>query len=425
MRRSVVAAVLVLVGLPSFLAAQTDRCQIRFVSQGSGGFATSGAGEINWVSGGVTLSCIGQNVRMTTDSAVRYPSGDVELVGSVRYRDSTVAIAAQRATFRRAQEVWEARGAVEVRNLETGSIVSGPVIDYYRAAAGLRDSAEVYATGRPRVQYFDSETPDTVQREPYLIVGDRLRSRGKSLIWAGGSVTIDRSDLSARADSMRLDTGLGDDGTLIGRPVFRGLGPDSFTVRGHRIDFAFSGRDISSVLAQESAQAVRGEWTVRADTIALALAERVVQRLNAWSGATPAHAASAEYDVRGDSIVVETPDEVLRSLHAFGGAWLGGAVDSTVNERDWLAGDTVRAAFRAPAAPDSSASRLERLMADGNARSFQVVEPDAPGGRVGFAYVTGDAIIVSMAIGEGKVDHVEVRGQVHGVQLHPAASGAP
>ena len=40
-------------------------------------------------------------------------------------------------------------------------------------------------------------------------MADRVRFKGTTSIWAGGKVTIDRSDFAARADSMRLDTGDG------------------------------------------------------------------------------------------------------------------------------------------------------------------------------------------------------------------------
>ena len=64
-----------------------------------------------------------------------------------------------------------------------------------------------------------------------------MRFKGNDRIWAGGKVTIDRSDFAARSDSMRLDTGQGSDGTLIGgEPILRGLGTDSFSLRGQRID---------------------------------------------------------------------------------------------------------------------------------------------------------------------------------------------
>ena len=61
-----------------------------------------------------------------------------------------------------------------------------------------------------------------------MIVADRVRFKGNDRLWAGGKVTIDRSDFAARGDSLRLDTGTADDGTLLGeRPELRGLGTDS------------------------------------------------------------------------------------------------------------------------------------------------------------------------------------------------------
>lgn len=419
MRRVLLAAALcALAGAAE--AQQPGRCQIQFTSQGYGGFSSTPGGEINWVSGGVTLSCIGQSVTMSTDSAVRYPNGDVALVGRVRYRDTTVTIAANRATFRRAGETWEARGGVVVRNLETGSTVTGPAIDYLRAATGVRDSAEVYATGRPTVEYFDDDPVAEGEREPYIIVSDRLRARGKSLIWAGGRVTVDRSDLSARGDSMRLDTGVADDGTLVGSPVFRGLGADSFEVQGRRIDFELADRAIARVLARDSARIERGEWTLDSDTADVRVDDRIVQRVDAWGAVRRAVGTSARFLVRGDSVVLLTPAEVLTSLRAYGDAWLGGEVDSAVGERDWLSGDTVVATF-APDSTGEGGSRLTLLQATGAARSFQVDRPDGPASRPTLAYVRGDAITVRMrTAGEEEVERVEVQGEVRGVQLEPA-----
>ena len=414
-------------GSTGSLAAQgPGRCQIRFSTQGIGGFVRSAAGELNWASGGVELSCVGQPVFISTDSAVRYPSGDVDLVGRVRYRDTTVTIAANRATFRRGTESWEARGNVAVRNLETGSTVTGPSIDYYRAVAGVRDSSDVVATGRPHVEYFDADSAGEGTREPYQIDADRLRARGKSLIWAGGRVTVDRSDLSAQADSMRLDTGERDDGTLLGGdPVFRGLGPDSFEVRGRRIDFRLHQREVTWVLASDSAHAEQRRWALDGDTIAVSVENRAVQRLDAWGTARRAVGVSDDYDIRGDSVVVETPGEVLLGLQAHGDAWLGGEVDSALQERDWLSGDIVRAEFVADSTSDSTGSRLVELTAAGDARSFQVTEPESVGAQSSLAYVRGTSITVRMTTeGPEEVDRVEVTGQVDGVQLDPAGSSA-
>jgi hypothetical protein len=424
MGRHALLACLVLGAAAPASAQRPERCRIQFSTSGSGGFVSSPSGETRWASGGVRLGCVGQRVSVTTDSAIVHPDGDVDFVGRVRYSDTTVTIAATRATFRRATETWEARGNVAIRNLETGSTVRGPAVDYLRAAAGVRDSTEVYATGRPQVDYFDADTTSAgAAREPYKIVADRLRSRGKSLVWAGGRVTVDRSDLAARGDSMRLDTGTRDDGSLVGgRPEFRGLGADSFLVRGARIDFTLENRAVSGVLAQVDAHVERKDWKLDADTIALAVHDRAVQQINAWG--TQATGASSRHALRGDSMVIETPGQQLRKLQAFGNGWVAGAVDSTTGERSWLAGDTVVALFQAADSADTAATRLARLEAHVEARSYQQVAPDKPGEKAGLSYVRASDILIFMKPqGSEEVQRVEARGAVQGVQLDPSDGG--
>ena len=409
--------------------AAPTRCRVQVVSVGGSGRIVeggAGGGAAYFAGGGVKLRCLGQNVTMESDSVAAYTNGDVDFIGRMRYRDSTLALDAARGTYRKVGEVWEARGDVLARNLETGSTIRGPSIDFLRAAAGLRDSSEVYATGRPTVEYFEHDSTTAESKpEPYLIVSDRLRSRGKSLIWAGGQVRIDRSDLAARGDSMRLDTGARDDGTLIGRAVFNGLGTDSFALSGTRIDFSLAGRQLDEVLASERAHLVRGDWDLVADTISLDLEARKVVAMLAWGHATRPNARSDRHAVRADSVAFDLPGEVLRQVRAFGGAWVAGAVDSTSGERDWLAGDTVTADFvRRDSAGDAAGkSALARLEGRHAARSFHTAPPAKAGGRPSIAYVKGNAITIVMKAGTGEeVERVDVRGQVEGINLQPDSS---
>ena len=415
-------------GSMSAQAAPT-RCRVQVVSVGGSGRIVEGGGgggAAYFAGGGVKLRCLGQNVTMESDSVAAYTNGDVDFVGRMRYRDSTLALDAARGTYRKVGEVWEARGDVLARNLETGSTIRGPSIDFLRAAAGLRDSSEVYATGRPTVEYFEEDSA-TTKPEPYRIVSDRLRSRGKSLIWAGGQVRIDRSDLAARGDSMRLDTGAGDDGTLVGRAVFNGLGTDSFALSGSRIDFSLERRQLDDVLASERAHLVRADWDLVADTISLDLESRKVVGMLAWGRGTRPHAQSDRHAVRADSVAFDLPEEVLRQVRAFGGAWVAGAVDSASGERDWLAGDTVTADFvrRDSAGGGNDGTSLSRLQGRHAARSFHTAAPSKPGGRPSLAYVKGDAITIVMKSGaDEEVERVDVQGQVEGINLQPDSTAA-
>jgi lipopolysaccharide export system protein LptA len=406
-------------GAPALAAAQQQpgRCRVQLVfANDSGGVL----GTSYFASGGVRLRCQGQPVTMDTDSVLAHPNGDVEFHGYMRYRDSTVAIDAQRAYYRKATETWEARGDVLVRDLETGSTMRGPTIDYLRSAAGLRDSSEVYAVGRPRVEYFDTDSAGPEQKEPYIIIGDRLRSRGKALIWAGGRVQIDRSDLSARGDSMMLDTGTRDAGTLIGKPVFRSLGADSFALSGARIDFALQQRRIRSVLASNDAHLLREDWDLVGDTITIDVEEGAVQQIVAWGRRTRSEGKSPRYAVRADSVTFDTPDEVLTQIRAYGDAWVAASPDSGGRERDWLAGDTVVADFAPRPEPDSAGSAQSPQSARHHARSLRHIEPEEPGKEASLAYATGRAITIVMKPGgDEAVERVEIVGQVDGVQLDP------
>ena len=87
----------------------------------------------------------------------------------------------------------------------------------------------------------------------------------------------------------------------------------------------------------------------------------------------------------------------------------------------WLSGDIVRAEFVADSTSDSTGSRLVELTAAGDARSFQVTEPESVGEQSSLAYVRGNSITVRMKTeGPEEVDRIEVTGQVEGVQLDPA-----
>ena len=419
-------AALAALALPTGARAQdTRRCRVQIVSVGDTGRSVQVGGETSYYAGGgVRLKCLGQNITMASDSVVAYASGDVEFIGRMRYRDSTVAVDADRVTYRKTAERWEARGAVVSRSLTSGSTIRGPAVDYLRRVAGVRDTFEVLATGRPHVDYFARDSAGE-RREPYVIVADRLHALGEDRMWGGGRVTIDRSDLAARADSLRLDTGAGNDGTLIGHPVFTGLGADSFTVNGTRIDFALSGRQVRSVRAGDHAHAIKGEWDLVADTILIAVAQHKVEQMFAWGTGTRPKAVGKRYEVRGDSLAFDTPQQVLTEARAFGGAWVGGAVDSATGNRDWMQADTIVATFARRDSAGTARTALDVVRATHDARSFHEAKSDRPGRPPSLSYVRGDTITLTMRkSGEEGVERVDVHGHADGVQLEPQSASA-
>lgn len=412
---------------PARPAAAGQSCQFRVEHIGRAGHqAVVGADTNYYGGGGVVITCVGTSVRMASDSVAFYGRGRntlIEFIGNVKYRDTTVTMDADRGTYYRAGERWEARGNVVTENQLNGSTLTGPMLDYLRAMPGVRDSIELWATGRPTIRSIPRDSAGG-RGEPYVIVADRVRMRGNDRMWAGGKVTIDRSDFQARGDSLFLDTGAGERGDLVGSPVMRGTGRDSFELKGTRIALALDKSAITYVTALGQGHAVSKDVDLVADTIGLDLDdEKLVQTL-AWGDSLAPRGLTADYEILGDSLAFDTPDEVLQQVRSFGRAWVGGTPDSVGGERDWMSGDTVVAYFTTWDSAGTAISALEKLDARGKARSYYRVASERAGVPLpSINYAKGDRITVQMKTGSQQrgVERVDIRGQVDGVHLEPFA----
>src|SRR4051812_10083021 len=149
---------------------QSDRCvfQIDNVER-QGNVVETPEGTNYFAGGNVRLSCRGSQITMQSDSVAAYGGNLVRFIGNVKYRDSTLTMDADNGTYYKASEKWEARGRVSTRNLKTGSTLAGPALDYFRLVKGVRDTLEMYATGRPRIQYASADSSSHAA-EPYVIV---------------------------------------------------------------------------------------------------------------------------------------------------------------------------------------------------------------------------------------------------------------
>jgi len=420
-------ALLALVTGVEIAHGQAERCvfQIDNVDrQGSVNETTAGT---NYFAGGnVRLSCRGQQLTMQSDSVAAYGGNVVQFIGNVKYRDSTLTMDADHGTYYRNGEKWEARGRVTTKNLKTGSTLTGPALDYFRVVKGVRDTLEMFSTGRPRIQY--ATTPAGAKPgEPYIIVADRVRLKGSDQLWAGGKVMIDRSDFAARGDSLRLDTGKGNDGTLIGgNPVMRGLGRDSFNLTGRRLDLKLDQRELTYVVAKGGGHAVSREWDLVADTIGLDLNNRKLEQTLAWGDSIRPYASSSAYAMRADSLALDTPAQQLKEVRGFGSAWLGGTIDSVSKQRDWMRGDTVVANFVQRDSAGTRRAALSRIVARKAAQSYHLDPNQKYPERPSINYARGDVIVMTMnPAPKGGVDRVDVRGQVDGIQLEAAEAATP
>ena len=422
------AAVRLLLPAPALSQGQQCVFQIDNVDR-QGAVVETPQGTNYFAGGNVRLSCRGTKISMESDSVAAFGGNVVQFIGRVRYRDSTLTMDADRGTYFKNRERWEARGRVVTKNLVTGSTLTGPSLDYLRVVKGVRDTMEMFAVSRPTIQYFPSDSGGQ-KAEPYVIVGDRVRLKGDDKIFAGGKVTVDRSDFASRSDSLRLDTGPGGDGSLVGgRPVLRGLGPDSFSITGNRIDLKLDGRELSYLLAKGNGKAVNKDWELVADTIALDVNQRKLEQTLAWGDGVRPSATSVAYAMKADSLALDTPGQRLREVRGFGRAWLGGTVHEPTKDRDWMRGDTVVAKFAARDSAGAKRAVLSQIQARNAAQSYHLEPNERSPTLPSVNYARGDVITVTMKNGpaaEGSgVDRVDIRGKVDGIQLEAAPPPAP
>lgn len=362
-------------------------------------------------SGGVLIRCVNQRTTLEADSLAWYGDLDrLDFVGRVRFEDDTLRLTATSARYFPGNERIEAFGNVVLVNRYTGARLTGPNLTYWRPAAGIRDSAALYATDRPTVEYRSE--PDT-SVAPYVIIGDRVRLVDGSRAWTGGSVSITREEFVATGDSATLDL-TAEFGSIIGTAEARSSDTTGYTIRGRRIDYRLADDRLRWVQAQGAATAASSDWVVEGDTIEFDLERDRIQGGRAWSDSL-ARARSALHTITADSIAIDTPDQVLNEVRGYRRGHATSRVDSTAQEADWMAGDTVVAQF------DSTTDGrrvLAVLEARGSARAlYHIFETAARDTEPAISYTRGRRITARFR--ENALDRVDVIDAADGVYLEP------
>jgi hypothetical protein len=407
--------------------AQGRPCQVAIDSMARARQITQGGSTNYFGGGGVRAHCKDTPTTTLAADSMGYFSGlgRLDLVGHLKIRDTTIALDANFASYYMTDERLEAHNNVVVVNRRTGSVLRGPNLRYLRAVAGVRDTVEMFATSRPTVEY--RETADS--GEPYIIVGDRLRFKGDDRVWAGGQVTVDRSDFASRSDSLLLDETRGI-GHLVGHPRVEGKGGKSYTLVGTRIELGLEHREINLVKALDQAKATGDDWTLTADTIHLLITAKKLQQALAWVGEgskARAHAISSLYTIDADSIAVDTPEEVLTESRAFRNALSRAKRDSAtaLADIDWIAGDSLTARFvQEKDSTGREHSRLQQILARGAARALTHHFDDRDSTAApAINYSRGQRIAVQLR--GAKVDRIVVAGKADGVHLEPRPPAPP
>jgi hypothetical protein len=402
-------------------------------------------GETNvFAGGGVLAHCEGTGSTLAADTVAWFAGvRRFDMIGQrnvVHIRDTVMTLDATTASYFLGQERLEAHKNVVAVNRSTGSVLRGPNLMYYRAAKGVRDTLEMYASSRPTIDY--RATADSA--EPYVIVADRVRFKGNDRMWGGGRVTIDRSDVAARGDSMHLDQAVGFAVLVGGPPHVEGRGPQAYTLTGTRIELGLRGHDIQRVKALGNGVATDADWRMTADTIHLHLDKKLLQRAFAWGpkDSVRAHAVSTLTTIRADSLALDLPDQVLTEARAFGHALSTMKRDSTAKKHsaarkdsvarkdpvakqasvatdvDWITGDSLIARWIQVA--DSGGvkkTKLRRIIARGSAREFTHLYGEHDTTPPSLNYSRGK--VIDILLGGDKVENVVVTGGADGIQLEP------
>ncbi len=406
--------------LPLSLSAQQNRrCQIEVENVDRQGVQVTVTETVsNYFAGGnVRVKCRGQNVRIWADSIASYGGAVVQFIGNFRYEEPDTKVTSEFGTYYRDDERWEARNNVTYLDRRDGSMLKGPMVNYYRKIQGRRNFEEAFAEQRPTLTIASE---DSLGRpgEPYHVIADRVRTRGQDLMWGAGTVMIDRSDLHGRADSLELDTGKAGAGALIGHASIQRAAQDSFALAGKRIDLTLVKKELTGITGRDSATLRSRDLDLTADAIRLQLEKNKVTQTLAWGTASRPVALADDYQVRADSLAVDTPQEALKELRAFRSAWVGFRPDSAQGERDWLSGQTIVAQFEPQPGRGKQKSALRRIEAKDSARSFyRIASTTTPKGPPSINYSRADRILLTMQPGDSlKVQRVDMRGHVDGVQ---------
>lgn len=441
--RSLAAVTLVALAAlaPAAAAAQAapvpgGRCIIEFEGSQGANITRSNliklpTGKYNAYIGGHAVGhCQGQAVTLQSDSAEYY--GDqrlLYLIGNVHYSEPRAKVDAAHITYWMDEEHLRAEGNVHAV-MASGTVMNGPVADYYRAVAPIRTQASLIATGRPIIDVVQIDSLTGRPSDTVHVVADRITSVADSLVYAGGDVHLTRPDLLATGDSAYVDEGIGLARLMI-KPTVEARRDHPFTLTGGVIDVFSQNRQVNRVVATPKGHATSQDLQLFADSVDLRVNANQLERAMAW-GKTRARATSPDRDILADSIDAHMPGQRIQQIRAVGKVVATSIPDTmTVHtrERDWIRGDTLIATFDTStvrtAGPRDTTSRpkIKLVVSRNDASAFYHVKPsNAKETRPGINYVRGR--VIAIAFDSGAVNTVTVLDKASGLYVEPSDSTA-
>lgn len=233
------------------------------------------------------------DVRMRSQQATIYRDSRIaDFQRNVRFWDATTEIYADRVVYEEIPDVALATGRAQLIDRETRSEVTADSMRYFR------DEGRIVAWPRPHAVLVPRDTTDG---EPFHLYGDEMRFRSDSIrseVVAVDSVLIERTDLTAIADSLLYDDQTGIVRLRLSPKVETA---ETFLV-ADEIDVLMEDNEVSALVAMDRARAVNKRDTVPA-TVRLAF-ENV----------------SPSSFLEGDSLYISFADDGIDWLVAVGNA---------------------------------------------------------------------------------------------------------
>ncbi|MDR0787267.1 MAG: LptA/OstA family protein [Gemmatimonadota bacterium] len=317
-------ALAVLVLLPAALAAQERECS--FTTGGLAGLSPSEPGMIMIYdpfvfscNDGVTLSATSGRISQITEEAF--------FEGDVFFQDSTTTLRAAQANYDARTAHLMASGRVRFEDRQAGSSLTGPDLEYFRATE-TRLIPRMIATGRPTLLLY----PDSASRSasnPIQLVGDLVEMEGQSNLTATGDVVITRTDLDARGDEVRYNTG-DEELELLRNAVIRS---ENRELAGERILARLSGGTIEYVHSTSSARMESEDLNVTGEDLQIFFVGEKISRavtIGAPEADPPviAMVTARNFELVADSLDARFTDQRLEQVVAIGNA-RGTTTDTT------------------------------------------------------------------------------------------------
>lgn len=409
--------------------APTGRCQLQFSADHPlNSYKLPSGQRNNFLGGNVVARCPAQGLVLRSDSLEAYgDDGRIVFIGHVDYREPRLKLRSDYLTyFQREERILATQNVVAT--LPSGTTLTGPQVEFFRAIAGVRPQQSATAIGRPTINLVEKDSLGRPQ-PPVKITANTVYLQGDSIVSAVGQVVVVRPELTAVGDSLYADGGSGLL-RMMRQPRITGTKGRPFTLVGETIDLTTKERKLDRVLARNAAQAHSEDLDLKSDTIDLRVANDLLQQAIVW-GKSRAHATSPTQSIVADSINVIMPAQHVRELHALRGAVAEAMPDTTkykTKEKDRLTGDTIVAYFDSVPPKDTTTKPQIRLtVATGHATSLQHLAPQDTSLCVpAISYVTGR--LITAHFDSAQVTTVEITDKegATGVLLQPdsTAEGA-